>query len=105
MTLTDACELQELLKTCTDASRVSVILDEYGEDSDEETSEMIFGALSGNTFTIDKGAPKISGVCIVCPKCGNSSPDKLLSSISELLSGAEVHLGCCECGEQFSIKP
>lgn len=104
MTLTDAYELQELLKKCSGTSQVSELLDEYGEDSDEETAGMIFAALGKNAFNIINGTAMLSGTAIACPKCGNASPDKLLSSMTELFSGGEVHLGCCECGEQFGIK-
>ena len=106
MTLSDAYELQEMLKQCGDAAQISSLLDEYGEDSDTTVSEMILSALAaGKRFELKDEKAFLHGSMISCPDCGNSSPEKILSSIAGILSGSgEIHFGCCECGTQFSCK-
>ncbi len=105
MILTDAYELKLRLADCKTVQETAKVLDEFGEDCDENTAKQVFeGINSQNGFELDDGGAKLRSERIFCPKCKNISPDKLLSSVSELLSGADnIHFGCCECGEQFTI--
>lgn len=105
MILRDIIELMLNTDACSTAEETAKVLDEYGEDSDIRTAEAVFSAKdkrSGLVLSDDKSM--LDGRKISCPKCKTCSPDKIICSASELLSGAEtVHFGCCECGTQFTL--
>ena len=105
MILRDICELSLSLRECASAEEAGATLEENGEECDTATAETVFSyRKTSGGFLLSNDEAFYKGKKISCPDCKNSSPDKLIGSASELLSGSEaVHIGCCECGTQFSI--
>ena len=105
MILTDIYDLMQIIDGCKSAEETAGVLDEYGEDCDAGTARRVFDAKGKRrSFEISENSATLGDRQISCPHCKTSSPDKLIGSSAELLSGAaEVHFGCCECGTQFTL--
>ncbi len=107
MTLTDIHELLRQALSCPDTKSLTDLLDEFGEDCDDETVRILFSHLKqtgGKELAYHEEGCELSGQKIACPDCHNANADKLLSSFFEVLSGEKpAHFGCCECGTQFTI--
>lgn len=103
MILTDIYDLMQTLYGCSSSEETARVLDEYGEDCDAGTARRVFEAKGKRrSFELSEASASLGGKMISCPHCKTISPDKLIGSSAELLSGAAaVHFGCCECGTQF----
>ena len=105
MILTAFYDLMLAVDGCPSQAETARVLDEYGEDCDAEAARRVFTAKGKRrSFELSEASASLGGIIISCPHCKTSSPDKLIASSAELLSGAEsVHFGCCECGTQFTL--
>lgn len=108
MTITDIMDIKESILECGQPCEAAAILDECGEDSDDATAKKVFDSVRNtdeNGFFIKDGAAYFMGKAIKCPSCGNTSPNTILSSNVELLlNDPDSRFGCCECGEQFTVR-
>ena len=97
MTLSDISEFSEQAAECKSADALAQLFDDAGEDIEIS----MLGAVSESC----EDSAVIYGVEAKCTKCGNTSPNTLLGSAAEILSGEKtIHLGCCECGTQFTVE-
>lgn len=107
MTLGDINEFAGQAAECKSTDELARLFDDAGEDI--ESSKL--DAAMKNCKSMDKifvcgeDSAVIYGITPECTKCGNTSPNTLLGSAAEILSGEKlIHLGCCECGTQFTVK-
>ena len=106
MTLSDINEFVEQAAECENTDALAQLFDDAGEDIE---NSMLVKTLERcksieNIFVCGDESAVIHGVTPKCTKCGNTSPNTLLGSAAEILSGQKpVHIGCCECGTQFTV--
>ena len=107
MTLSDISEFSEQAAECKSADALAQLFDDAGEDIEIS----MLGAVSescksmSDIFVCGEDSAVIYGVEAKCTKCGNTSPNTLLGSAAEILAGEKtIHLGCCECGTQFTVE-
>ncbi|GEM_PF-4933731 len=105
MTLRDINELAVSLTNTMTTDCIAELLTEQGEDCTTQEAGVILHSLNQSRgLILNDDYCLYHQQTIRCPKCLNTSPDTLLSSALQILTGNNnVPFGCCQCGTQFVV--